>query len=169
MMNRLIRCLVLFLFIAVMPVTASLAGDDTAEANVAPVELVVYKSPTCGCCSVWIDHLEERGFLAQIRHPQDLNQVKRKLGVPARYQSCHTAVTADGSFFEGHIPAHIIQKFLDDKPPGALGLTVPGMPVGSPGMESGDKFMPYQVLLVKESGAPEVYAEVRTREEQYRQ
>jgi len=157
----------LFLFMVLMSVTTSPAADETAKAIAEPVVLDVYKSPTCGCCSVWIDHLEERGFLTQIKHPQDLNQVKRKLGVPAQYQSCHTAVTADGYIFEGHIPANIIKKFLDDKPSGAIGLTVPGMPVGSPGMEAGDNFMPYQVLLLKESGPPEVYAEIRTRQEQY--
>jgi len=167
MMNRPIRCPLLFLLMAVMLAATPLAADDAANANAEPVMLDVYKSPTCGCCSVWIDHLEERGFLAQVRHPSDLNQVKRKLGVPVRYQSCHTAVTADGYIFEGHIPAHIIKKFLDEKPADAIGLTVPGMPVGSPGMEVGENFMPYQVLLIKESGTPEVYAEVRTREEQY--
>jgi hypothetical protein len=168
MMNYLTRYLVLFLFIAVIPATASLAGDDTAQDNAEPVELDVYKSPTCGCCSVWIDHLEERGFLAKVHHPSDLNKVKREYGVPARYQSCHTAVSKDGYIFEGHIPAYIIERFLDEKPADAIGLTVPGMPVGSPGMESGDNFMPYQVLLIKASGTPEVYTEVRTREEQYR-
>ena len=167
MKNFSFRYPALLLIIVLLPVAISLAGDDKANDNAEPVMLDVYKSPTCGCCSVWIDHLEERGFLTQIKHPQDLNQVKRKLGVPAQYQSCHTAVTADGYIFEGHIPANIIKQFLDDKPPGAIGLTVPGMPVGSPGMEAGDNFMPYQVLLLKESGPPEVYAEIRTRQEQY--
>jgi hypothetical protein len=168
MKNFSIRYPVLFLAMIIMSVATPLAADDAAKEKAEPVVLDVYKSPTCGCCSVWIDHLEERGFLAKVHHPSDLNKVKREYGVPARYQSCHTAVSKDGYIFEGHIPAYIIEKFLDEKPADAIGLTVPGMPVGSPGMESGDNFMPYQVLLIKASGTPEVYTEVRTREEQYR-
>lgn len=166
-----VRFAALLLIAAGMVATTSFASDDqhngVPEESTEKVVLQVYKSPTCGCCSVWIDHLQERGFAAHIRHPRNLNQVKRNFRVPAQYQSCHTAVTEDGYVFEGHIPAKIIKQFLREKPKDAIGLTVPAMPVGSPGMESGDKFMPYQVLLLNESGATRVYAEVRTRDEQY--
>ena len=166
-----IRYSVLFLLTVAITVATLLADDgpdnDAPKESTEHVVLEVYKSPTCGCCSVWIDHLKERGFVARIRHPGDLDRVKRNYRVPVRYQSCHTAVSEDGYVFEGHIPAGIIKRFLSEKPADAIGLTVPGMPVGSPGMESGDNFMPYQVLLLHESGATHVYAEIRTREEQY--
>lgn len=171
------RQAVLSLFIAFSMVTSLatslvtyLAGQALADEQETATELValdVYKSPSCGCCGVWIDHLEERGFKATIHHPQDLNAVKSKYALPNRFQSCHTAVSKDGYVFEGHIPAKIISQFLAEPPEDAVGLTVPAMPVGSPGMESGDRFMPYDVLLLKENGDVEVFARVETREEQY--
>ena len=168
-----IRCLTPLLLMVLAAAAMPLAADDTVQEKTRekaePVMLDVYKSPTCGCCKVWIDHLEERGFRTKIHHPADMDRVKKAYGVSPRYRSCHTAVSEDGYIFEGHIPAHIIKRFLDDSPEDAIGLTVPGMPVGSPGMESGDRFMPYQVLLIRESGAPEVYAEVRNREDQYQE
>jgi hypothetical protein len=128
--------------------------------------LNVYKSPTCGCCGDWIEHIQSNGFKTEIHHPNALNQLKADKGVAAHYQSCHTAVTADGYVFEGHVPAIYIQRFLEEKPKGAIGLTVPGMPVGSPGMEVGDKFMPYQVLLLKRDGSAEVYADIHSPADQ---
>ena len=122
--------------------------------------LDIYKAETCGCCTGWISHLEANHFSASIHHPEDLNQKKKDLGIEARYQSCHTAVSKEGYFFEGHIPAHSMQKFLAEKPDQALGLAVPGMPIGSPGMEMGDRHDDYDVLLINRDGSSEVYEHI---------
>ncbi len=87
--------------------------------------------------------------------------------MPVRYGSCHTAVTENGYVFEGHVPARYIAQFLNDPPAGAVGLSVPAMPVGSPGMEYKDEFMPYQVLLVNKDGSVEVYASVESYQQQF--
>ena len=128
--------------------------------------LTVYKSPTCGCCEKWVTHMEEAGFSAVSRHPDNLNALKQQLGIKPGMHSCHTAVSTDGYVFEGHIPARYVQAFLANPPVDAIGLSVPAMPVGSPGMEVGDRFMPYQVLLLKQDGGTEVYAAVATAAQQ---
>jgi hypothetical protein len=149
--------------------TGSAAADESAAAdtNRAALHLDVYKSPTCGCCTLWMDHLAENGFTSTGHHPDELGALKRELGVPARYGSCHTGVSAEGFVFEGHVPARYIQQFLENPPAGALGLTVPAMPVGSPGMEYKDQFMAYDVLLLKDDGTVEVYAAVESYEQQF--
>ncbi len=122
--------------------------------------MVVYKSPTCGCCGDWVDYMNEAGFTTKIQHPKDLNAIKDQLGVAPVYQSCHTATLAD-YLFEGHIPSEAVKKFLADKPSNALGLTVPGMPLGSPGMDfGGDNYRPYQILQINKDGSSTVYGEV---------
>lgn len=146
------------------------SGQSVSAASVADaVTLDVYKSPTCGCCGAWIEHAEARGFQA-IVHDLDNNALTREKlqrGVTLRNQSCHTSVAEDGSVFEGHIPAHIIHQYLADKPADAIGLAVPGMPIGSPGMEVGDRMDPYDVLLLKADGSTEVYARVSDQQSQY--
>lgn len=131
------------------------------------VQLDVFKSPTCGCCGAWVEHVEERGFTTTITHPADLAQVKKDLGIAPEFQSCHTGVSKDGFVFEGHIPAKLVAQFLASPPNDAIGLAVPGMPMGSPGMEMGDRFSAYDVLLLKKDGSSEVYAKVETAKEQY--
>ena len=143
--------------------STALASESTSEATV----LQVMKDPSCGCCEGWVQHASERGFLAQISHPQDLNGEKLKLGIAPQFQSCHTAVSPEGYVFEGHIPANIVQRFLDEKPDDAIGLAVPGMPLGSPGMEIGDQFNPYDVIIMKTDGSSQVYAHIATKAEQY--
>ena len=131
--------------------------------------LDVYKSPTCGCCGMWIDHAEERGFQAVV-HDLDNNELTREKlqrGINLRFQSCHTAVAEDGSVFEGHIPAYLIHQYLADKPADGIGLAVPGMPIGSPGMEVGDRFDAYDVFLLKTDGSAEVYAHISDQQSQY--
>ncbi|HEY1059843.1 MAG TPA: DUF411 domain-containing protein [Limnobacter sp.] len=93
--------------------------------------------------------------------------LKNKLGIDSRYRSCHTAVSAEGYVFEGHVPAKYIRQFLKEKPQDAIGLVVPGMPAGSPGMEIGADFSPYQVLLLTRDGQSRVYATVQTYESQF--
>ena len=146
-----------------MGATSEELSSGTALAGTA---MDVYKSPTCGCCGDWIEHVQGNGFTTVIHHPNNLNQLKADKGVAPRLQSCHTAVTVDGYIFEGHVPARYMQQFLQEKPKGAIGLTVPGMPVGSPGMEVGDKFMPYQVLLLMRDGSAGVYADINSPADQ---
>lgn len=137
-------------------------AEASAKAAVTAtgISLDVYKSPTCGCCELWIEHLEANGIAAHIHHPEDLDAVKNAQGILPVYQSCHTAISADGYSFEGHIPAHVIVRFLAEKPEGAIGLAVPGMPLGSPGMELRDRLTPYDVLLLKKDGSSEVYEHI---------
>jgi hypothetical protein len=108
-----------------------------------PVRVQVYKSPTCGCCNKWIDHLESNGFSVHATDVPDLAPIKAENGVPRRLASCHTAIV-DGYLVEGHVPAADVRRLLRDRPK-VSGLAVPGMPIGSPGME-GPNPERYQVL-----------------------
>ena len=131
------------------------------------IAIEVFKSPTCGCCDKWVSHIEGNGFAPTIRNRNSFDDIKKQFNIPANLQSCHTGVTSDGYFFEGHIPAKYIVAFIANPPEGAIGLAVPGMPAGSPGMEMGDRFPPYEVLLVKADGSTEPFATVSSLEEQY--
>ena len=142
-------------------------GAAMTQPDSASIHLDVYKSPTCGCCTLWMDHLAANGFTSTGHHPDELGEFKRDLGIPPRYGSCHTGVSAEGYLFEGHVPARYIRAFLDDPPDGALGLTVPAMPVGSPGMEYRDRFRPYDILLLRKDGEVEVFASVGSYDEQF--
>lgn len=122
--------------------------------------LEVYKNPQCGCCGKWVDHIRAAGFDTKVTDRDDLSQLKTELGVGNQYQSCHTA-TVGNYVFEGHIPASAMKRFLAAPPEGAIGLAVPGMPVGSPGMEMGDRHQDYNVLLLMEDGTASVFEEIR--------
>ncbi len=115
----------------------------------------VYKSPHCGCCGKWVEHLRQAGFAVRTHDVNDVPAARQRLGMPERLGSCHTAKVA-GYVVEGHVPAADIQRLLKEKPP-ALGLAVPSMPPGSPGMES-PKPMPYNTLLVQANGSTQVFA-----------
>ncbi|MGQ9424524.1 DUF411 domain-containing protein [Gilvimarinus sp. F26214L] len=144
---------------------ATVAADSSRHQK--GVALEVYKSETCGCCEDWMEHMDRAGYGLTAHHPVDLNSKKQSLGIAPRYQSCHTAVTDDGYVFEGHVPAKVVERFLAEKPADAIGLAVPGMPLGSPGMEVEDRFTPYDVVLLKKDGSSEVYARFQTAAEQY--
>jgi hypothetical protein len=169
MKNTLKRTWPIFIIMFIFGLTACSEPDNTKQQKIASVDstalvkLDVYKSPTCECCGRWINHIEQKGFDATTHHPADLNQIKNKLGVAAEYQSCHTGVSKDGYVFEGHIPADVMKRFLAEKPDNVLGLAVPGMPVGSPGMEMGDRHDDYDVLLLNKDGSSQVYARIRTK------
>ena len=107
--------------------------------------LKVYKSPSCSCCGAWVSHMHSAGFRGIVRDVPDLHPVKKKLGVAPDLWACHTAVI-DGYVIEGHVPAREVIRLLNDRPK-AIGLAVPGMPIGSPGMEQGDRRDPFQVIL----------------------
>jgi len=143
------------------------AQQGEAEQSSPAIAMDLYKSPTCGCCGKWAEHAEDRGFSLTTHHPADLNKLKLERGIAPQYQSCHTVISADDYVFEGHIPARFIQQFLAAPPADAIGLSVPAMPAGSPGMEMGDRFTPYQVLLLKRDGSADVFAKVNTPLEQY--
>jgi|TARA_B100000745_G_C20150463_1_gene394462 hypothetical protein len=148
--------------------TARESTTSNEQSKVTPsIQLNIYKSPSCGCCGKWVEHMTNNGFSANIHHPDNLTSIKREKGIGTQYQSCHTAVSKDGYVFEGHIPAKYIQQFLKEKPDNVIGLAVPAMPLGSPGMEVDDKFTPYQVLLLKKDGSSEIYANITTPGEQY--
>ena len=132
---------------------AATAATETAAARSADLPLVtVRKHPSCGCCSVWIEHLREAGFPVQAQDVEDMAAVKDAAGVPQAMASCHTAEVG-GYFVEGHVPAADIARLLRERPAGK-GLAVPGMPLGSPGMEHPDGIVqPYAVMLVLEDGS----------------
>ncbi|ALO44528.1 DUF411 domain-containing protein [Pseudoalteromonas phenolica] len=133
------------------------------------IELLVAKTPTCGCCTLWLDHLTSQNIKVEgknFSHPQ-MSEIKSQYGIEARYRSCHTAVHADGFAFEGHVPAKFIKQFLQSPPNNAIGLSVPAMPLGSPGMEIDERFQAYKVLLLKKDGSYEVFAEVNSYKEQF--
>jgi len=121
-----------------------------------PIAMTVYLTPTCGCCSGWVDHIQEHGFEVELQYRADLNAVKEALGVRPELASCHTAV-ANGYVLEGHIPGPVIREFLALAPQ-VRGLAVPGMPIGSPGMESGDLREPYDVLTFLANGRTQVFS-----------
>lgn len=139
---------------------APLAAATPLRAQTAP-RIEVYKSPTCGCCNDWIEHLKANGF-SVVAHDVGNNAARARLGLPTRYASCHTGVI-DGYAIEGHVPAREIRRLLKERPP-AIGLAVPEMPFGSPGMDGpkyGNKVDPYDVLLVLRDGSARVYQSYR--------
>ena len=131
------------------------AMQPPANAVVAASVVTVYKSPTCGCCSAWVDHMKQAGFEVRTVDMDDITEVKQASGVPIRLRTCHTALV-DNYVVEGHVPADLVKKLLAEKP-AVTGIAVPGMPMGSPGMEGATKD-PYQVLLFDKSGKTSVFA-----------
>jgi len=143
--------------IAVAGAAAAFSPSRTAHASAtgAPVEITVYKTPTCGCCSAWVDHLKANGFAVNAKDVPDLTALKKHYGVTQELASCHTAFVG-GYVVEGHVPADLIAKLLKDKPK-VKGIAVPGMPAGSPGME-GPRKDPYDVVTFDSTGKTKVYA-----------
>lgn len=125
-------------------------------ANSGQPTIEVWKSVSCKCCSKWVDHLRQNGFNVTVHNESAMNPLKTKLGVPQALVSCHTGVV-DGYVIEGHVPAADIRKLLSEKPQ-ALGLAVPGMPIGSPGMEQGDRRDAYETRLFNTEGTSSVFA-----------
>ena len=148
-------------------VSVLLTTSASSMADEIKYSFRVYKSPTCGCCNAWVDHMKDSGYEVSTNHPMDLNAVKRHFGVQQNLSSCHTAVSEDNYIFEGHVPAKFVESFLANPPTGAIGLSVPAMPVGTPGMEVGDKFMPYKVMLMFEDGSSQVFASIGSQREQF--
>jgi hypothetical protein len=118
-------------------------------------DMQVWKSATCGCCAIWVEHMRANGFRVRVLDVEDVAPFKRKYGVPPRLESCHTGLVA-GYAVEGHVPADVVRQMLKQKPR-VLGLAVPGMPMGSPGME-GPRKDPYDVLTFDKDGRTTVFA-----------
>lgn len=132
-------------------VAATLVATKAAAA--VPV-IEVYKSPTCGCCGKWVEHLRQNGFKVVVNEIADVDAFRAKAGVPAALASCHTALV-DGYVVEGHVPAADIRKLLADRP-NARGLAIPGMPASAPGMD-GTRSSRYDVLLFDARGTTRLY------------
>ena len=139
-----------FIKAAALGATVLVTHRVIPTATAAGRVLEVFKSPYCGCCGAWVDHMRGAGFDARVTDVEDLDPIKARYNVAPDLQSCHTALV-DGYVIEGHVPAREVMRLLDERPV-ATGLAVPGMPVGSPGMEQGGRQDPYEVVLFSESG-----------------
>ena len=149
--------------------------DKETEPNYSgTTEMTVYRSPSCGCCGVWVEHAKKHGFKIEDIKTEEMEALKQKHNVPAELASCHTTIIDerpraddrrkgtrefDGYVMEGHIPADDIKRFLSQKPDDLIGLAVPGMPIGTPGMEARDLKQPFKVLAFNDKGEVEVFKE----------
>ena len=131
------------------------SASATAVTAAPPLEITVYRSPSCGCCKAWATHLEQNGFTVKQVELEDLSEIKTQAGISQRLASCHTAIIGRYAI-EGHVPAADIKRLVAEKP-AVAGLTAPGMPQGSPGMETGRKD-PYDVLAFTRDGRTTVWA-----------
>lgn len=138
-----------------LAVVAMVAAGFVLPPRPQATTITVYKSPTCGCCKEWITHMRSAGFTVDAQDVKDVGPIKNEKGVPVELWSCHTAI-ANGYIIEGHVPADLVQKFLKEKP-AVMGLAVPEMPAGSPGMEVAGK-EPYDVFAFDKNGKTKVYA-----------
>jgi hypothetical protein len=128
-----------------------------AAALPKPTSITVYKDPSCGCCKKWVDHLRGNGFAPEVHDRSDMQALKDSLGVPVALRSCHTAVV--GTYvIEGHVPAVDVTHLLATKPAKTVGVAVPGMPAGSPGMETGGPVDRYDVIAFAGGGATRIFA-----------
>jgi hypothetical protein len=134
---------------------AAAVAFPSFAANTLP-QVEVYKSPSCGCCGAWVDHLKAAGFPVKVIEVGDTTVTRKRYGLPDKFGSCHTGIV-NGYVVEGHVPAAEVKRLLAMKPK-AIGLAVPSMPVGSPGMEVGDRRDPYDVFLIDKSGRETVFA-----------
>jgi hypothetical protein len=133
------------------------ARDPIALDRTDPIPITVYQDPLCGCCGAWVEHIIGHGFEPDVQYHNDLQEVKRTFGVRPELSSCHTAVV-NGYVVEGHVPGEVMRRFLAEAP-AARGLAVPGMPIGSPGMEVPDgRVARYDVILFTNSGEARVYS-----------
>jgi hypothetical protein len=142
--------------IALTLLTGALGTGSNIGAQAPPV-VEVYKSPTCGCCANWVEHLKKAGFTVHATNVDDMTKLKASHGVPRQVQSCHTALV-DGYVIEGHVPAGDVHRLLKERP-AVVGIAVPGMPIGSPGMEvEGRKPDAYDVVTFDKQGQTKVYS-----------
>jgi hypothetical protein len=143
------------ILLAVLGIGAYMQWGPGASADLP--EMTVYKSPTCGCCSDWVTHLRDSGFSVDVKEEVNMKPIKQRAKVPANLSACHTATVGE-YIVEGHVPAEQIKRLLSEKP-SLHGISVPGMPVGSPGMERGDYVEPYDVIGFTAAGDTSVVAQ----------
>lgn len=143
--SELARFLIPLLFLS--------GGSAWAQSS---LQMDVYKSPTCGCCGQWVEHMRQAGFIVKTHEVNDVPAARKRLGMPDRYGSCHVAKVGD-YIIEGHVPATDVKHMLIEKP-SAIGLAVPSMPLGSPGMESVHP-VAYATLLITKNGVANVFAQ----------
>lgn len=137
---------------------AMLAGACTAEEHAIPVDVIVYKSPTCSCCDGWVEHMRNAGFNVRTEVRDDLDSIKAAGGITPKLASCHTAKIG-GYTIEGHVPAADVRRLLKERPADVVGLAAPGMPMHSPGMQAeGLPPKNYDVITIKKDGTVEVYS-----------
>jgi hypothetical protein len=143
-------------------ITASGLALGTTSATrllaLAPAkEATVYKDAGCGCCKKWVEHMQQHGWTVKAQDVPDVDVYKKRYGVPENLSSCHTAIVTSGYVVEGHVPADVIDKLVAERPADVIGLAVPGMPQGSPGMETGRKDK-YDVIAFSKGGKTKVFA-----------
>ncbi len=155
---KLLTAMMILLATALIPLAPVKASDQGTHARSLPV-VEMTRHPQCGCCTKWADHLREAGFEVKITETRKMWGVKRMAGVPKDLDSCHTA-TVGGYVVEGHVPASDIKRLLSQRPD-VKGLSVPGMPIGSPGMEVGDRTEAYDVLSFDADGRTDVFQSYR--------
>jgi hypothetical protein len=148
---KIIKFLILLLF-----TTSVVAIEVAAQVEAVEQNIVVYRSPTCGCCEKWVQHLQENQFIVNDIVTDGMVEIKQKYGVPGNLASCHTAII-DGKVVEGHVPARDIKRMMKLKGD-VVGISVPGMPSGTPGMEMGGRKDPYQVISFDKEGKYEVFS-----------
>ena len=146
---------------SVIRLLAALPTLIAGSAVAAGPSVHVFKNPDCGCCSLWVKHLEAAGFGVNVTNVTDTAAMRQRFGMPEKYGGCHTA-TVEGYVIEGHVPAPDIRRLLAERP-AAIGLSVPGMPVGSPGMEVGNRVDAYDVLIVNHAGGATVFSRYPAR------
>lgn len=155
-MNRFRNAISLLACLLAAPVATAATPNTSPVDNTLPV-VTVHKSRYCGCCLKWVEHMRAEGFEVRVVETEDMGPVKRRVGIPPAKGSCHTA-EVEGYFVEGHVPAADVKRLLAERPK-ARGLTVPGMPAGSPGMETPDgRVQPYTVELISPEGQATPYA-----------
>ena len=143
------------------PIAYSSVWDQETEPDYSgTLDMIVYRSPSCGCCGVWVEHAKKHGFRIKDIKTESIEALKQQYNVPPELVSCHTAII-DGYLIEGHVPADDIKRFLEQKPKVA-GLAVPGMPLGTPGMEAGERKQAFQVLAFNDQGEVEVFKEYQS-------
>jgi hypothetical protein len=144
----------------VLAVEALWAGPAPGASQ---IPITVYKTPNCGCCTLWAEHMQENGFTVEVTSVSETQTLRAQLGIPDHLASCHTAVVGD-YWVEGHVPADLISRLLAENPNDIEGIAAPGMPLGSPGMEAPNAST-YQVVTVDARGAVKVYETVHGRRE----
>ncbi len=150
------KILIVSLLLVLLSTLPACENPQYTALNQSPSDAIsVYKTPTCGCCTKWVDHLREKGFTVETHDQPSLTALKQEHGIPRGAEACHTALV-DGYVIEGHVPAREIARLLEERPD-VRGLVVPGMPLGSPGMEA-DRTEPYSVLAFDDTGRVSTFA-----------